>query len=112
VGPAVVPAREHRLDRITGLVLELAVAPPVGLLPVAGQEVAPARPQVAPDVLDDQPDAVGVLVEGAEERVRRGLRERTLREFLLGVEPRALLLAQGRADVVGHVGSPAGTRTV
>ena len=74
--PAALPVRHHRLARDRAGHLELAVAVPVRLLAVGGQEVGEARAQVAGHVLDDHRQAVRLGVERHVQVVVRRLRQR------------------------------------
>src|SRR6266542_4239259 len=84
--PPLVPAMLEALARVARLQHEFGVSMSVLLLAVARQKICPARPHVARQMLDDERDAVGFLVERREE-IRRGrLGQGSVRHFLQAAE--------------------------
>src|SRR6266498_2456422 len=73
--PSLVPALFEAFARVAGLDDEFRIPVPLLLLPVARQKIGPARPHVARQVLDDERDAVGLLVERGKKVSRPRLRE-------------------------------------
>jgi hypothetical protein len=77
--------------------LELLVAVPVRLLPVARKRIRPPRPQVSADVLHQLRHGVRLLVELPEEGLVVDLGKRAL-----GVAPQVVELGANRANDVAR----------
>ena len=87
LGPARLPILEEPLPALGGRIdLELRVAMAIGLLAIAGQEVAPPRAHVAGHMFDQDRQTVGFTVEQCEELGFADLRQGVVREFLEAAE--------------------------
>ena len=70
--PAFLPALHHLPAIVTLLVQELARALPVRLFAICGQEIGPARDEVTADVLDQDRQAIGMIVPAFDQVGKEG----------------------------------------
>jgi hypothetical protein len=100
--PAAIPGRQQVCTRVERADHELGISVAPRLVAVGGQEVGPARRQVAGHVLDNYGDAVGLLAGRAEELIVVELCEGFLGQLFVFAEAE---------DDVSAVGLPGGHGT-